>query len=320
MVLSAESEVQSDGSEISTDPSSVTLTSKIKKNMKNFGGVMLVALTSIVIWDLLGNTIKSAFKFSEDEIPLIRADRSPIKVIPENPGGMHVPNRGKFIYETLEGNKSEIPVERLLPPGEEPISLLGEKKVAKGFSETSRANPEAESLPHVPKSKVVAAWNKNSNRFQKNPEGNSWPTLDKVPSSKLIEEKLPPIPPPAPSVGISNSEFPVVKPLAQPPIENKSDKVLIAKRNIDRALKHQIQIAATRSESAAKKEWARLRKTHLDILGDLGLNITRVDLGGTKGVYFRLRLGPIATDGAAQQLCNSLKSRKVGCLVIRPQK
>ncbi|PPR77085.1 MAG: hypothetical protein CFH06_01475, partial [Alphaproteobacteria bacterium MarineAlpha3_Bin5] len=57
MVLSAESEVQSDGSEISTDPSSVTLTSKIKKNIKKFGGVMLVALTSIVIWDLLGNTI-----------------------------------------------------------------------------------------------------------------------------------------------------------------------------------------------------------------------------------------------------------------------
>ena len=52
------------------------------------------------------------------EIPLIRADNRPIKVKPENPGGMQIPDRDMFIY-----GQQRPEVEHLLPPPEQPMAL-----------------------------------------------------------------------------------------------------------------------------------------------------------------------------------------------------
>ncbi len=56
-----------------------------------------------------------------EETPLIRADGGPIKVRPEDPGGMAVPDQDKLIYQTLNGGVVDETVERLLPPPEEPL-------------------------------------------------------------------------------------------------------------------------------------------------------------------------------------------------------
>jgi hypothetical protein len=50
-------------------------------------------------------------------VPLIRADPQPLKVKPDRPGGMPVPDRDKLIYSERPGGP---PVERLLPPPEQP--------------------------------------------------------------------------------------------------------------------------------------------------------------------------------------------------------
>jgi cell division septation protein DedD len=51
-------------------------------------------------------------------VPVIRADDKPIKVKPDDRGGMDVPNQDKLIYERLAAKKDEAPPERLLPPPE----------------------------------------------------------------------------------------------------------------------------------------------------------------------------------------------------------
>lgn len=51
------------------------------------------------------------------EIPLIHADGAPIKVKPDDPGGMEIPNRDRFVLNPTGG----MPVERLLPPPETPL-------------------------------------------------------------------------------------------------------------------------------------------------------------------------------------------------------
>jgi cell division septation protein DedD len=53
-----------------------------------------------------------------DGIPLIRADRSPDKVKPENPGGMKIPNQNALIFNEKPGMPK---IERLLPPAEAPM-------------------------------------------------------------------------------------------------------------------------------------------------------------------------------------------------------
>jgi hypothetical protein len=54
---------------------------------------------------------------SSGEIPLIHADTDPIKVKPDDPGGMEIPNRDRFVLNPSGG----MPVERLLPPPETPL-------------------------------------------------------------------------------------------------------------------------------------------------------------------------------------------------------
>src|SRR5690349_9916326 len=51
----------------------------------------------------------------DDSVPLIRADQRPIKVEPDQPGGMDVPDRDKLVFSEKNGGP---PVERLLPPAE----------------------------------------------------------------------------------------------------------------------------------------------------------------------------------------------------------
>ena len=51
--------------------------------------------------------------------PVISADPSPVKVRPENPGGMTIPHQNMLVYGRLRQNPSQ-PVERLLPPPEQP--------------------------------------------------------------------------------------------------------------------------------------------------------------------------------------------------------
>src|SRR5437763_6288268 len=56
----------------------------------------------------------------DGNVPLIRADQRPIKVKPDQPGGMEVPDRDKLVF----GEKTSGPtVERLLPPPERPEPL-----------------------------------------------------------------------------------------------------------------------------------------------------------------------------------------------------
>jgi cell division septation protein DedD len=81
----------------------------------------------------------------------------------------------------------------------------------------------------------------------------------------------------------------------------------------------QVQLSALRSREQADSEWDRLRRRNSDLLGSLELSVIRADLGPGKGVFFRLRAGPLADEQAAQNLCQKLTERKVGCLVVRPE-
>ena len=80
-------------------------------------------------------------------------------------------------------------------------------------------------------------------------------------------------------------------------------------------------MAAVRSLESlkwAQGKWQRLRSKNLDLLGKLTLSVTKADLGPKKGVFYRLRAGPVADEAAARALCAKLARHKMGCLVVRP--
>ncbi len=77
-----------------------------------------------------------------------------------------------------------------------------------------------------------------------------------------------------------------------------------------------LQLASVKSEQAARGEWARLQKSHAEILGDMDLKVHSADLGD-RGVFYRIQTGPFPNQATAEDLCWQLRAEKQDCLVIR---
>lgn len=223
----------------------------------------------------------------EPEIPLIRALAGPVKVRPESPGGMNIPNRDKLVYGRMQGNE-EIPlVERLLPEPEQPLPPPARPEAAK-------AQPAPEAAPAPEEAAAPAE-----------------PEAEAAPESK--PEAKPETPPAAPSPVPTLAEVLAAKPpQAAPPAAE-------IKKPEPKKAGYKVQLAAIRSPQLAQQEWKRLRAKNTDLLGRLELSVSRADLGPAKGVFFRLRAGPLPDETAARALCAKLAQRKVGCLVVPPE-
>jgi hypothetical protein len=77
-----------------------------------------------------------------------------------------------------------------------------------------------------------------------------------------------------------------------------------------------IQIASVKSEDIAKSTWARPAGAHGDVLANLRMQPTKVDLGD-KGVWYRVQAGPL-DEKQAHTVCGTLKTRKADCVVVAP--
>ncbi len=82
------------------------------------------------------------------------------------------------------------------------------------------------------------------------------------------------------------------------------------------ASKVYVQLLASRSQSDALGAWKQLQTRNGDLLGGLDSSIARADLGD-RGVFYRLRAGPIDSEARAKSLCSALAGRKVSCLIVR---
>jgi cell division septation protein DedD len=85
-------------------------------------GLLATALTLLVMGAFAGGLWfayqqgRHAAGGGDGDVPLLRADTRPMKVKPDNPGGMPIPDRDKLIY-----SEAKPAVERLLPPPEKPM-------------------------------------------------------------------------------------------------------------------------------------------------------------------------------------------------------
>lgn len=218
------------------------------------------------------------------QVPLVVAEPDPYKVRPDDPGGLQVENQDKLVYERLNGANSEPGAENILPPPETPKQPV---------------------VPVVPVAPVAVA--------PEPPE----PVVAAAPSAPAASEPPAivveaPTPPPAPVATPTPTPTPEPVVAPQPDAAPKSLESFVAALSGD----YLIQIAALRSEEVAQSEWDRLSKEHSSLLGSYRPIIVRADLG-ERGIFYRLRAGPLKDRAAAENLCASLASENVGCLVVR---
>ena len=72
-----------------------------------------------------------------------------------------------------------------------------------------------------------------------------------------------------------------------------------------------VQLFSARSRERALAAWTRLSSKEKDLLGSLAHRVVQVEIP-KRGVFYRLRAGPLADKAAAKRLCSQLKSRGRG--------
>lgn len=239
--------------------------------------------------------------------PIIRAGDGPTKVRPDQPGGMQVPDQDKEVYSRIgpEQGSGGQRVENLLPPPEQPLPRTALRQVPEPPPGAMLGPATAPPLPPPPPIAGVGT-----------PQGlDTGPAATPSPAPPAASAPpAPPAPPQAPAARATPPSKAAAPPRAASPAPQRPPQTAAI---APAAGSYRVQLVALRSEEAALAEWDKLKKANPDLFNGLNPNVVRVDLGA-KGVYYRLQVGPLAGEPQATDLCEKAKSRKLGCIVVRP--
>lgn len=330
------------------DPSSEAYDYKPVSSDDSGGGKAIKILLAVTVIAGLGGAawyFVGSPQSNSDNIPVVRADTSAMKERPSDPGGMDVPNRDKTVYNRVSGENTEPKLERLLPRPEQPLekptssSGLALPELNQTVSSKTGMPALTKELPPVLESKTVeqpapASVSEQPTKTEALPE---------VPPAEMAKNIV--APPPAP-VGDPNAPRALVKRDEQPVAVDKEDKDALAAK-IAEALNetpatekttaissveskptptakpttadsgYLLQLLSSKNEAGVKATWEKIKKDNGDIVNAFPADIVKADLGPDKGIYYRLRLGPVATGDEAKSVCAKLKQRKVGCFIVR---
>lgn len=271
---------------------------------KRHGGlivtVAILVIFGVVIWYVYQRVTQTSEPMAP---PLIKAEQGPVKVSPDSPGGMQVPNQDKAIYDRIgNGGDKGGSVEKLLPPPETPKP---EAPPQAKPTDGPRAVAVAPLAPSGDASKAAAT-------AIATPPAPAPSALDKPP------------PPPSGAAPISSPTSPsapvapaktaaVTPPATKPAATSPAAKAAVTAPAAPGSAR--VQLGAFRQVADAEQTWQKLTKKFPDLLGGLSPSIVRVDLG-EKGIYQRLQAGPLTDRAAAAAMCEQLKARKQDCLVV----
>jgi cell division septation protein DedD len=250
------------------------------------------ALLALAVAALVGGSWWAGHRSSPanqdmNAVPEIHADNTPVKEAPKERGGLVVPDQDSVLLNRDEkakpDDKAKTPEELLPPP------------------ETVKPRPAQASPP--PRSD--AANMSTQPAAAPAPDAKGAPSVASATPAPLVATAPPA--PEAPSTAVA--------PKAAAPIGGPVPKVAPLSPPAPGA--YRLQLGALKTEEAAKAEWLKLQRQNSDVLGKLSLSVSRVDLGA-KGAYYRIQAGPVADEAKAAEDCTALKSRKVGCILVKP--
>jgi cell division septation protein DedD len=256
--------------------------------------IVIVAGFGIGIWYAYDQGVKKGVKLAP---PIIKADETPVKEQPEDPGGMEIPHQDKKVFEVLKAEPEEEKVETLMAPPEQVVEEaapvdIAEDPALKKSSEPETLMSKAEDVKEEVKAEAEATADTVATKVEEAKEE----IADKVeePKEEATEavEKV--------------EEAPAV---STPP---KAAEPKMAPGGEA----YRVQLGAFRSSDAAKKAWRDLQKKHELLLGGEVYKVVSVEIKG-KGVFHRLQAGAFAARADATTLCEKLKAEKQDCLVAK---
>jgi hypothetical protein len=240
------------------------------------GGVLLLAAGG---WWVVGHRSHA--------VPVIEAQSGPVRVKPENPGGMQVAGAD----EAILSGEAENGKTALAPPPETPEpQALRAQEPAKAKAAAPVSPPGQAATP--PAAPPAAATERGP--------GAGPHTEAAAPASSGT--------PPRPAA--QALPLPAARPAASTnapgPVAAMSGRPTAAAEGST-----EVQLAAVRSEQAAKAEWGRLEKRMPQLLNGHRPAVIRAERDGH--VFFRLRTGGFADTAQATAFCEHVRAKGGGC-------
>jgi hypothetical protein len=265
------------------------------------------------------------------EPPIMTADARPIKQAPSDPGGREFPNGSKLIYDRLDGasasgglgaeeptrvasrdeSNSDGGVPGVVTTGasgtlEERIqnALQNAKRQDDTPSQGAASAPAAS--PDEPRRVRTEIFRPDGSTEGNRPQRRQAPAEEtalasggSAPAARGASREAAP---PAASRSVGTQQIAALTPPApQTAITTGGESGMF------------VQIAARNDEAAARAAFADLQQKYAGVLGSHSPSVRKVDLG-EKGVWYRLLVGPMASKGDADKLCEDLKTAGMkGC-------
>lgn len=255
-----------------------------------------------------------------DVLPVVRADSSPVKSVPNDKGGMDIPNSDSTVFTQLRSdddatrdadggvenlfassavNKTVQGGEGTNPPAEG-LSAADEEAVKQAEAIVKSIQEKAVAAEEVA-DKIAADANNSAKAVVSSTErpkelhaaGSSPETLAFV--KRALEEK---------EAAVVEVPEPVK---VTPKIVAKADPATSA------AGTHFVQMASVQDQARAGEEWGKLQAKYSALSG-AAYRVQRKDLG-EKGVFFRIQAGPFSKTAAASK-CDAVKQAGGGCFVV----
>lgn len=305
---------------------------------------MILAGGAFVLFSLI--VLIAYWGDDEDERPQqvaapVLTPQTAIKIVPEEPGGLEIPDQDKLVYNELSQGADDGQVEQILPGAEEP------KEPPKAAADAAKPPSDVAAIPAPGDAAAVPPPADGDTALLAEPQtpapeapeipGGEKPATDAMKSPEkpadgdtVAAAQVPGVIPDQPQTPAPEG----AEPTAQTPILNgpkapTTDQAMIVKPPAEKSKPvtttqmrtlagvYRIQIASLKSPKLAEREWSSQVKKNPDLLSKLSLTVQRAVIKNN-GTYYRVQAGPLQDRESADTLCQNLRSRGQDCIVVRP--
>ena len=229
-----------------------------------------------------------AMRGGDRPVPVFEADGRPLRVKPENPGGMQVAG-----LDELEGKAAGMAPKPEAPSPQALRAQLPPNPNRPAPNAASGADP-APSLPAVPRRDVGEA-DRAAAAVQPAPAPSTSPQ-----STRPSAAPSRPTAPAGAAPGVASGSAPGATAPTAPAPDAPAAAALV-------------QLAAVASEQAAQAEWQRLAKRMPELLGGRKPMVQRVDRDGR--TIWRVRTGGFADLAEAAGFCGRVRAKGASCSI-----
>jgi hypothetical protein len=267
-----------------------------------------------------------------ENVPIVHADVAPVRVKPQDPGGMVIPGRGKMVYDHISKDKEQEgkQVTHVMPKAEEPInrgaliqddteSTEGES-VGQAIKKLDLPEPVAEEAEGSDEALAAVVTPETATPAPTVPHEVAEPepaVTVPAPAAKKLDLDAAPAP-----VKEKVNAAPVLAPAKVTALDLKKSAVPIRKGEVltlpspSKKQGNYIQLGSFRNQSEVAPEWQKIQKSYPDLLKGLGYISEKADLNN-QGIFYRLQVGPFKSERDARKVCQSLTERKQRCFFVK---